>query len=292
MRQSFWILASTFFTVLTYVFVKKAPQGLWFGDIFFVRSLFLFACLLAVMLASRTAVATKHGAWHLLRGTAGVSALLINIVSVQHLPIATAQTLSYCAPLFIGAFVLVRNRLKKIRTNFALLLTIAAGFAGIVLTLRPSFGAANAGFALLALVSAACSAVSSLTLKKLGRLGEPVPRTAFLFGCSCLAASAVLKVCGGGTPLTDLLQIPELLAVGICTACAQLAQTQAWGRGRTLLCANLQFSAIVFSVLFGVFVFGEIPDSAAAAGIALILATEIAATVLQASRNGHPDKQA
>ncbi|WP_278982681.1 hypothetical protein [Sutterella wadsworthensis] len=51
MLHSLWILAATFFTVLTYVFVKWVPPQYEIWDIFFVRSCYMafFAVLMAAV---------------------------------------------------------------------------------------------------------------------------------------------------------------------------------------------------------------------------------------------------
>ena len=49
MLHSLWILAATFFTVLSYVFVKWVPPQYEIWDIFFVRSCYMafFAVLIS-----------------------------------------------------------------------------------------------------------------------------------------------------------------------------------------------------------------------------------------------------
>lgn len=56
MLHSLWILAATFFTVLTYVFVKWVPPQYEIWDIFFVRSCYMafFAVLMARLLRRRS----------------------------------------------------------------------------------------------------------------------------------------------------------------------------------------------------------------------------------------------
>lgn len=282
MLQSFWVLASTFLTVLTYVFVKLAPEGTWFGDVFLVRSLFLFGVLCTLAAVRRVPLATRNAGWHAFRSVFGVTALLLNIVTVQHLPIGTAQTLTFTAPLFVAAFSVIRSLLRGRPINIGLVAAVLAGFAGICLTMRPSLDAAMTVFCALALFSAALAASTSLALKKLGSLGEPVVRTAFYFGCASLAASVALWCVGSEKSLAELLLTPELLAVGLTTVGAQLAQTQGWGHGKPLLCANLQFSAILFSVAGGMLIFDEVYDTGTYVGMSLVFLTEIAATVLQA----------
>lgn len=56
MLHSLWILAATFFTVLTYVFVKWVPPQYEIWDIFFVRSCYMafFAVLWRRLLRRRS----------------------------------------------------------------------------------------------------------------------------------------------------------------------------------------------------------------------------------------------
>lgn len=102
MLHSLWILAATFFTVLTYVFVKWVPPQYEIWDIFFVRSCYMafFAVLMAA--AAKTPLKTKIPKAHIGRAICGMLALLINIVTVQHLQIGTAETLFYTMPLFVS----------------------------------------------------------------------------------------------------------------------------------------------------------------------------------------------
>lgn len=101
MLHSLWILAATFFTVLTYVFVKWVPPQYEIWDIFFVRSCYMafFAVLMAAV--AKTPLKTKIPKAHIGRAICGMLALLINIVTVQHLQIGTAETLFYTMPLFV-----------------------------------------------------------------------------------------------------------------------------------------------------------------------------------------------
>lgn len=102
MLHSLWILAATFFTVLTYVFVKWVPPQYEIWDIFFVRSCYMafFAVLMAAV--AKTPLKTKIPKAHIGRAICGMLALLINIVTVQHLQIGTAETLFYTMPLFVS----------------------------------------------------------------------------------------------------------------------------------------------------------------------------------------------
>ena len=140
MLHSLWILAATFFTVLTYVFVKWVPPQYEIWDIFFVRSCYMafFAVLMAA--AAKTPLKTKIPKAHIGRAICGMLALLINIVTVQHLQIGTAETLFYTMPLFVSLFVIIEKMRLGERTDWVLVGSVLCGFAGICMVLQPSCG--------------------------------------------------------------------------------------------------------------------------------------------------------
>lgn len=140
MLHSLWILAATFFTVLTYVFVKWVPPQYEIWDIFFVRSCYMafFAVLMAAV--AKTPLKTKIPKAHIGRAICGMLALLINIVTVQHLQIGTAETLFYTMPLFVSLFVIIEKMRLGERTDWVLVGSVLCGFAGICMVLQPSCG--------------------------------------------------------------------------------------------------------------------------------------------------------
>ncbi len=280
MLHSLWILAATLFTVLTYVFVKWVPPQYEIWDIFFVRSCYMafFAVLMAA--AAKTPLKTKIPKAHIGRAICGMLALLINIVTVQHLQIGTAETLFYTMPLFVSLFVIIEKMRLGERTDWVLVGSVLCGFAGICMVLQPSCGSHELPYAVLAVLSAILAAGSAMFLKRLGAAGEPIFRTVFWFSAASLVISAVAEAFLSSAAMKDLFTDPMLFAVGICTMGAQLAQTLGWGRGRPLLCACLQFSAILFAVFFGWLFFDEKLESFATVGIVIIIAAELAAAVI------------
>jgi S-adenosylmethionine uptake transporter len=70
--------------------------------------------------------------------------------------------------------------------------------------------------------------------------------------------------------------------LGILASLGQLAMTRAYSRGATLVVANLQYSGLLFGAIFGVTLFGDRITASGWIGMALIVASGIAATVLRA----------
>jgi S-adenosylmethionine uptake transporter len=114
---------------------------------------------------------------------------------------------------------------------------------------------------------------------ELGREGEPVERTVFYFSLAA-AASGALVMLFTGTSEWVWTAAWLLLPIGILAALGQWCMTRAYNDGATMVVANLQYSGIVFSALFGLFLFGDQIPWIGWGGILIIVLSGIAATAL------------
>jgi S-adenosylmethionine uptake transporter len=69
-----------------------------------------------------------------------------------------------------------------------------------------------------------------------------------------------------------------LAAVGLCATVAQIAMTRAYRLGHPLVTANLQYSGIVFSTIWGIVVWQDLLGVTSWIGIAVILASGMVTT--------------
>jgi S-adenosylmethionine uptake transporter len=72
-----------------------------------------------------------------------------------------------------------------------------------------------------------------------------------------------------------------VLPIGILASLGQLCMTRAYASGATLVVANLQYSGIVFGAIASLVVFNDQLPPIAWAGMAVIIASGMAATVLR-----------
>jgi drug/metabolite transporter (DMT)-like permease len=72
-----------------------------------------------------------------------------------------------------------------------------------------------------------------------------------------------------------------LIAIGLLATVAQIMMTRAYAIGRTLSNASLQYLGILFSFVYGVLLFADPVTWMALAGMALIVAAGLAATLLR-----------
>ena len=276
MKSSWMLVAATLFALIG-VLVKQASAHFSSPELVFYRSIFgLVAIWLGIVWQRRqffAPLATQHLMTHFWRGLAGFVALVLFFYALAHLPLATAVTLNYTAPLFLAVLSVVWLREQHGR---GLLLAVVLGFVGIVLLLRPQLQTDTWLPALAGLVSGMLAAVAYVNIKRLGKLGEPEWRVVFYFTLlATLGGGAWMLLAGFHAPqFTDL---PVLVGIGISATLAQLALTRAYHRGRTLTVGALAYSTVVFSALYGVLWFGERLPPIAWLGMALIVAAGILA---------------
>ena len=103
--QSLWMLFATFVFAIMGVCVKLASATCSTSEIVMSRGLVGMA-LIAIMLRFQNGTLRTTLPWHhAWRGFVGVTALWLWFFSIGKLPLATAMTLNYMAPIWIAAIV-------------------------------------------------------------------------------------------------------------------------------------------------------------------------------------------
>jgi S-adenosylmethionine uptake transporter len=76
----------------------------------------------------------------------------------------------------------------------------------------------------------------------------------------------------------DLNGAALLLTMGVSATLAQMAMTRAYGTGKTLVVANLQYTGIIFSSIWGMLLWGDRFDWHVWLGMGVILVSGLAVT--------------
>ncbi len=286
MKSSWMLVAATLFALMS-VLVKHASATFSPAELVFYRSAFGLVAIWGVIAVSHrrllAPLATVHLKAHFWRGLAGFTALVLFFHALARLPLATAVTLNYTAPLFLAALSVWWLRERPGRGLGG---AVMLGFAGIVLLLRPQVQGQDWLPALVGLASGMLAAVAYVNVKQLGRLGEPEWRVVFYFTLlSTVGGMAWMALAGFHRPQAD--DWPWLTGIGVTATLAQLALTRAYHRGRTLTVGSLAYTTVGFSALYGVLLFGEHLPLTAWAGMALVAAAGVWA--VRASTPSQPD---
>jgi S-adenosylmethionine uptake transporter len=278
------LFASFMFAVMG-VCVKLASAEFSTSELVMYRGVVGVITLGTIIRLSGETFRTSMPGAHLWRGVIGVISLWLWYYSISQLPLATAMTLNYMSPIWIALWLFALGWWHaKGQVKWPLMVAIGLSFVGVTLLLRPAFHANQLTPALIALSSSMITAMAYMQVRKLGLAGEPENRVVFYFTVMNLLAGLVGVLLGGGAdgpvwhPITSARSGALLLAIGVCATSAQIAMTRAYRLGNTLVVANLQYTGIVFSSLWGVFIFGDVFDWHSWAGIGIILVSGMAAT--------------
>lgn len=208
----------------------------------------------------------------LLRGISGTVSLGAYFFAIGQLQIATAVTLSYTSPIFVALLLAgwFREQLRPIAW-----VAVLTGFAGVVLLLKPTIQPEQWLGALAGLGAGMLASVAYVSVRELGRAGEPEVRTVFYFSVitSAFGLPGLLDL--QPATLADPLPTLALIGIGVFGGLAQLAMTRAYRYGKTLAAASLSYSTVIFASLFGMLIWNERLSALAWVGIGLIVASGI-----------------
>ncbi len=281
--QSLWMLVAAALFAVMGACVKLAAAQYSIAEIVLYRALIGVAALAAYAHLTHRPLGSPVPWMHLRRGAIGTASLALWFFATTMLPLGTATALNFTSSLFLAAFAigaaLRARRPIESRTIFAVVL----GFAGVILLLRPSFGAEQWAGAAAGLASGMLAALAYRHVRELALHGEPEWRIVFYFSLSALALGV------GGSLLTGFSSHTPggaalLAGVGVTALLAQLAMTRAFSRGRALLTASLQYSSIIFASILGVIVFADHIALSGWIGMAIIIGSGVLATLFTRRR--------
>ncbi|WP_431102174.1 DMT family transporter [Roseateles noduli] len=285
------VLATLLFATMG-VCVKLASAYYGAGEIVMYRGLVGTLFLFALSRAKGLSLKTSVPAMHFWRSLSGVIALSLWFFAISKLPLATAMTLNYMSSVWMALFLIGGAVLMgAAKVDPRLIITVLLGFVGVGLVLQPAMEDQQVWHGLAGLASGMLSAMAYLQVTSLGRAGEPEFRIVFYFSMGGVVAGALTTIVShGGWHTHTWTGAALLLAVGVLATAAQLLMTRAYGTGKPLVNASLQYLGIVFSALYGVLIFGDLLGLLSWIGILLIVVAGLGATLLRA-RNTPKDAQ-
>lgn len=297
--QALWMVASALFFSMMGVCVKFASAGFNSFELVFWRGVISILFLALVARTQGVSLATRYPGAHAWRSLVGTASLGAWFYAIAHIPLATAMTLNYMSSVWIAVFLVAGallawvprprpvggpGNVSRPPLQGALVFTVLIAFGGVLLMLRPSVGQDQGFASMIGLMSGLVAAFAYMQVVVLSRLGEPEARVVFYFA----VGSAVFGLVGMGfTGMSpwNWAHAVWLLPIGVLASLGQLAMTRAYGSARTpagtLLVANLHYSGIVFAGLWSVLLFNDPIDMLGWLGMALIVGSGVAATILR-----------
>ena len=204
---------------------------------------------------------------HLLRGGIGIGMMATFAYALQTLPLTTAYSVFFVAPLLITALSvpLLGEKVGPRRWT-----AIGIGLLGVLVLLRPRGDGLMSWAAFAVLLAAAGYAVSAITVRILARTDSTASMMVWLLvflatGAGALAWPSWVPIAPGDGWV--------IIGVGLAGALGQYAITEAFRTGEASLLAPLEYTALVWGVLLDVTLWGVLPDSITWLGAAIIVAS-------------------
>ena len=204
---------------------------------------------------------------HVLRGVLGVAMMAAFAYALRHMPLSTAYSIFFVAPLLITALsVPVLGAHVGPRRWVA----IGIGLVGVLVVLRPTGEGVLSLAGVAVLVAALGYAVSAITVRVLARTDSTQAMMVWLLAMMALGAGAIawpqwVPLRGADAWL--------IVGVGIAGALGQYAITEAFRLGEASLIAPLEYTALLWGVILDATLCGVLPDGVTWLGAAIIIAS-------------------
>ncbi|WP_123151509.1 DMT family transporter [Mesorhizobium delmotii] len=252
----FMVVAMIGFT-LNDAITKVSSESMNMAQVMLIRGVFasLFVGLLAWQRGALALPGSMLQPMVAVRVAGEAGATVSFLVALAHLPIANVSAVLQALPLAVtmGAALVFNEGVGWRRW-----LAIAIGFAGVLIIVRPGFEGFSV-YSLLALACVGCCAVRDLATK---RIPQAIPTllvsTTTALAMTMLGAALLLPM-GGWAPMTGESTAFLALAAVLVVIGYQFI-IMAMRVGDISFIAPFRYTALLWSILLGLSIFGDVPD--------------------------------
>jgi drug/metabolite transporter (DMT)-like permease len=233
------------------------------GQLLWLRACAALIVLLPMVWRDRAAFMQLERPWlQLLRVTLSTLEVAAFFLATVYLPLADVITYYLACPIFVTALSpLLREHVGWRRRSAVLI-----GFCGVLIALRPSSQTVSWP-ALIALGGSLSFALLMLITRSLRRTPDIVLASSQFAGTFTLGA--LMSPFGWVTPSAGSLGL--FAAAGCISVAALLCVNRSLKLAPASVVVPYQYSMIVWAVMFGYFVFGDVPSIATIVGAAIII---------------------
>ncbi len=258
----YMILSALGFTLMN-VFVKYLVHFNAYELVFF-RSLGSLFFTMGFLLQQQIPLLGNQRKLLVFRGLAGVISMTLFFMSLKYLPVGTAVSVRYIAPIFAALFavVLLKENIKGWQWIFFLM-----SFVGVIV-LKGFDGQVSFVGLSLAMGAAVASGLVFIIINKIGQGDHPVVIVNYFMLIATLVGG-VLAIPNWVTPKG--LEWLLLLSLGIFGFFGQLYMTKAFQGAKTNIVAPFKYMEVLFTGFIGFLWFNELYGIWSLLGILLIV---------------------
>ena len=205
-----------------------------------------------------------------LRGISGVIGNLCIIYAFVSIPLAEAYSIAFLAPIFIVVLSVIFLHESVSWRRWGLL---AASFAGVLIVVQPGFRDLHWGH-LTALFSAVCGAITTAVLRRIAKEETRASLIGVATAYILVVDGALMLITGQVRPLTweHWVALLTIGGVGGTSNLLFIAATRAIPASHI---APIQYSQILWAIIFGAVFYREYPQYIAYFGLLVIVVAGI-----------------
>ena len=236
------------------------------GQVLFSR--FFFGLIPILMLVPRgefkTFYKTSRPKLHAFRAITGTLAIIALFIALREIPLADVVSLTFGGPIFVtlGSIFFLSEKVGIKRW-----LAVLIGFFGMLLIVKPAYEELNIYYIFPIIFCLGLSYVA-ITIRQLSST-EPVWLISFYFSLSITLLSFLTIPQGWVMPSLNHLVLLSL--IGIFGGVANLWLSQSYKYSEVSLVTPLKYLALVFAIIFGYFIWGEVPTIKTLIGAFLVI---------------------
>lgn len=277
--QPLWMLAASFVFAVMAAIVKLCADDIGAMALVAWRGVIGMVVIWIWAWATGRSIHTKNVVGQVNRSLLGSLSLCMWFYAVGLLPLSTGMTLNYTSPIFMAIIVMLLCAWRHQTVPWFLGVAAIAGFAGVVMVLRPDVGNSDLLAGLVGAASGGVSALAYIQIRQLADLHEPDWRIVFYFVSSNIPFGIAGHLLLEPASVYTFESVSALFAVGITATLGQVCITKAFGGGNIVLNCLFGYSGIIFACIFGIVLYGENLSLLSAIGIAVIIASGAAASL-------------
>lgn len=247
--------------------VKHVGEAMPSAQLIFLRGVLASLLVLGMALALGARRQLQHALHPRVAARAAVDACatVMYLLSLFHLPLGNATAINLAAPLFLVVFAVW---FLKERPGAARWLAVAVGFAGVLCVVQPSSDGFNA-WTLLCLAGTLFHATRDLLTR---RIDPAIPSIVVTLSTAVAVTllSGAMSLAQGWQPFA-LVQLAWLAAASVFLVAGYFLIIQCMRQGEVSLTAPFRYAALLFAVVLGYLVWGDVPNAWAWCGIALLV---------------------
>lgn len=265
------VMFSALDTTAKYLVTREAipvAQVVWARFIGQFTLLLVLVPAFGVMSARALFTTSKLGL-QLVRSVLMVATTAFNFLAVEHLRLDQAITIVFLAPLVVA---LLAGPLLGEWIGRRRLAAILVGFVGVLIAVRPGFGAVHPAV-IYSFAAMLAYALFMLLTRHMARFDRPLV-TLFYSMFVGTFAGAPIAYYGWHAPESALAWV-LLATLGIFGGLGHWLFLHAYQRAPASSIAPFLYMQLLFMVAFGFAVFGDLPDSWTLAGAGIIVASGV-----------------